>query len=551
MCNERRPAGSPLFLYIPADKDIGKEYSLEVQDVIDKINTSYNIDKVNKIWGENHEEKRKKIFWGNVLRIPLRVFLGFSIIYFSPFIINLPTIIKSPEKVDSVLWALIRTFFNSPYYIFDLRIGIIASIASLLLSLFVSVGKFADGAGGINGEARRAAYRQFARVVGYIVFCVFVIVFWHGLLAGYFQGVSYAPEFFGDWANGPGWGKQVVPPDIKLERYADMPLWILLFFAWFTLSSSLMLTYNERDILVKYASVLRRVKNASSLQDMSSELAYRIIYKENVNTKKGLSISGRADNNDMQDESDSSIADFNGFNSIFLRSREYIGFSVKGVAWAYFSGVEGVKIIVLWLVAVLVSLTFPSGRGGMFIVLVTLLFVSCLFSSISLNTRLFSEICKFNVSGLKSGRLKFFERCKFYGLTVFNVAMIWIVTSMISIYVVEVFIMEIAELFSGCCTSWDSYGDLPVFAFLLINLLFACFVAHLMNKEIRCIIRNIVDKRTYKYFSGEIEEMIEGNRGSDKGQNGVDCILTSYVYCLIKNISEIYSEYKYESESVG
>ena len=45
--------------------------------------------------------------------------------------------------------------------------------------------------------------------------------------------------------------------------------------------------------------------------------------------------------------------------------------------------------------------------------------------------------------------------------------------------------------------------------------------------------------------------MIEGNRGSEKGQNGVDCMLTSYVYCLIKNIGEIYSEYKYESESVG
>lgn len=524
---------------------------MKIQDVIDEVNEAQGIDEVNKVWGEKHEEKRKNIFWDNVIIIPLRVFIGFSLIYFSPLFVNFPNLIMSPGNMKYELIGMVRLFFNSPYYIFDLRLGIIASIASLLLSLFVSVGKFADSENGVNGEARRAAYRQFARIVGYVVFIVFVTVFWHGLLAGYLQGTSYAPAILGDWSNGPGWGKMIVSLDMNLARYADMPLWILLFFAWFTLSSSLMLTYNERDILVKYASVLRRVKNASSLQDMSSELAYRIIYKENVNTKKGLSILGRADNNDMQDESDSSIADFNGFNSIFRRSREYIGFSVKGVVWAYFSGVEGVKIIVLWLVAVLVSLTFPSGRGGVFIVLVTLLFVLCLFSSISLNTRLFSEIFKFNVSGLKSGRLKFFERCKFYGLTVFNVAMIWVITSMISIYVVEVFIMEIAELFSGCYTSWDSYGDLPVFAFLLINLLFACFVAHLMNKEIRCIIRNIVDKRTYKYFSGEIEEMIESNRGSEKGQNGVDCMLTSYVYCLIKNISEIYSEYKYESESVG
>ncbi len=524
---------------------------MKIQEVIDEVNEAQGIDEVNKVWGEKHEEKRKDIFWNNVIIIPLRVFVGFSLIYFSPLFVNFPNLIMSPDSMKYELIGMVRLFFNSPYYIFDLRIGIIASIASLLLSLFVSVGKFADGENGVNGEARRAAYRQFARIVGYIVFVVFVTVFWHGLLAGYLQGTSYAPAIFGDWSNGPGWGKMIVSLDMNLARYADMPLWILLFFAWFTLSSSLMLTYNERDILVKYASVLRRVKSASSLQDMPSKLAYRIIYKESVNTKKELSISGRTDSNDMQGESDSSIVNFNRFGSIFLRSREYIGFSVKGVAWAYFSGLEGVKIVVLWLIAVLVSLIFPSGRGGVFIVLVTLFFVLCLFASISLNTRLFSEIFKFNVSGLKSGRLKFFERCKFYGLTVFNVVMIWMMASMISIYIIEVFIAEMPELFTECCGLWDSYGDLPVFVFFLINLLFACSVVRLMNREVRCIIRNIVDKHTYKYFSGEIEEIIEGNRDSEKGQKGVDCILTAYVYCLIKNIGEIYSEYKYESESAG
>lgn len=524
---------------------------MKIQEVIDEVNEAQGIDEVNKVWGEEHEEKRKDIFWNNVIIIPMRVFVGFSLIYFSPLFVNFPNLIMSPDSMKYELIGMVRLFFNSPYYIFDLRIGIIASIASLLLSLFVSVGKFADGENGVNGEARRAAYRQFARIVGYIVFIVFVTVFWHGLLAGYLQGTSYAPAIFGEWSNGPGWGKMIVSLDMNLARYADMPLWILLFFAWFTLSSSLMLTYNERDILVKYASVLRRVKSASSLQDIPSKLAYRIIYKESVNTKKELSISGRTDSNDMQGESDSSIVNFNRFGSIFLRSREYIGFSVKGVAWAYFSGLEGVKIVVLWLIAVLVSLIFPSGRGGVFIVLVTLFFVLCLFASISLNTRLFSEIFKFNVSGLKSGRLKFFECCKFYGLTVFNVVMIWMMASMISIYIIEVFIAEMPELFTECCGLWDSYGDLPVFVFFLINLLFACSVVCLMNREVRCIIRNIVDKHTYKYFSGEIEEIIEGNRDSEKGQKGVDCILTAYVYCLIKNIGEIYSEYKYESESAG
>lgn len=524
---------------------------MKIQEVIDEVNESQGIDEVNKVWGEKHEEKRKNIFWDNVIIIPLRVFAGFSLMYFSPLFVNFPNLIMSPDNVKYELIGLVQLFFNSPYYIFDLRIGIIASIASLLLSLFVSVGKFADGENGVNGEARRAAYRQFARIVGYIVFIVFVTVFWHGLLAGYLQGTSYAPAIFGDWSNGPGWGKMIVSQDMNLARYADMPLWILLFFAWFTLSSSLMLTYNERDILVKYASVLRRVKSASNLQDMSSKLAYRIIYKESVNAENELPISGGTDNNGMQDESGSSIADFNGFDSIFLRSREYIGFSVKGVAWTYFSGVEGVKIVVLWLAVVLVSLTFPTGRGGVFIVLVTLFFALCLFASISLNTRLFSEICKFNISGVKSGRLKFFERCKFYGLMAFNVVMIWMMASMISIYVVKVFIMEISGLFAECCIAWDSYGDMPVFVFFLINLLFACFVVRLMNKEIRRIIRNIVDGHTYKYFSREIEEITEGDQDSKNGQKGVNCVLTAYVYCLIKNIGEIYSEYKYESESVG
>lgn len=191
---------------------------MKIQDVIDEVNKSQEIDKVNKVWGEKHEEKRKNIFWDNVITIPARTFIGVSLIYFAPLIVNLFILIMSPQNVKyETLW-MEQLFFNSPYYIFDLRIGIIASIASLLLSLFVSVGKFADGENGINGEARRAAYRQFARIVGYMVFIVFVAVFWHGLLSGYLQGTSYAPAIFGDWSNGPGWGKMIVPLDMNLAR---------------------------------------------------------------------------------------------------------------------------------------------------------------------------------------------------------------------------------------------------------------------------------------------------------------------------------------------
>jgi len=62
---------------------------MKIQDVIDEVNKSQEIDKVNKVWGEKHEEKRKNIFWDNVITIPARTFIGVSLIYFAPLIVNL------------------------------------------------------------------------------------------------------------------------------------------------------------------------------------------------------------------------------------------------------------------------------------------------------------------------------------------------------------------------------------------------------------------------------------------------------------------------------
>ena len=85
-------------------------------------------------------------------------------------------------------------------------------------------------------------YRNFAQIVGGFVSVVLILNFWHGFLAGYFQGSSYAPKIFDQLSHGSEWGKYIVPEDIDLSRYAEVPLWILLFFAWFTLASSYMLT---------------------------------------------------------------------------------------------------------------------------------------------------------------------------------------------------------------------------------------------------------------------------------------------------------------------
>mgnify|MGYP000903138309 CR=1 FL=1 len=523
---------------------------MEVQDVIDKVNTSYNIDKVNKIWGENHEEKRKEIFWGNVLRIPLRVFLGFSIMYFSPFIINLPTIIKSPEKVDSFLWTLIRAFFNSPYYIFDLRIGIIASIASLLLSLFVSVGKFADGADGINGEARRAAYRQFARVVGYIVFCVFVIVFWHGLLAGYLQGTSYAPAMLGDWSKGPGWGKIIVSSDINLERYADIPLWTLIFFAWFTLSSSLMLTYNENDILIKYASILQRVKNVSEVQGSSVELAYRIIDEECVGSKRELNFVNQRISVSEPYVSRSIGKAVYKFNRIVSRNRGYTGFDIKDAFWVYFSGVEWVKIIVPWLASLLFAQTMPRESGFIFIFFVTLLVVLCVYAGLSSGTYLFKEIYEFNVLNIKKGKQKIFEFFRFYFFRIFEGVLVWMLVSWISIYVIEAFVVEIAKLIEGQEIFWESHSGSAIFVFFAISLMIACLIIYYVNKTIRKSLSLALESFISDNYSNEMKMLLKDG-GESSPEDGVDYVLVTYIYCLVKNSGEIYSEYESGSDSSG
>lgn len=165
----------------------------KIQDVIDNVNNT---------WGEEHETKSKKIFWGNIIWRPLKVFSGISVIYLAGMIYYsilaaIPGVNPKQEMVQS--WGYV---FNVPYFLFDVRASMIISLASILLSLYVSVGKFADNDDSISGDAKRAVYRGFAKSVSGIIFAVFILNFWHGLFAGYFQGTSYAPEILGGWKMG-------------------------------------------------------------------------------------------------------------------------------------------------------------------------------------------------------------------------------------------------------------------------------------------------------------------------------------------------------------
>lgn len=329
------------------------------------------IDEVNEAWGEEHEEKRKKIFRENIFWKPLGVFRDVSLFYLFVTLVFLVFHMFNP-KFEGMPNIFSPTYvFNVPYYFFDVRSGIIASLASILLSLYVSVGKFADGAEGITGDARRAVYRNFARIVGSFVSVVLILNFWHGFLAGYFQGSSYAPNIFGPLSNSPEWGKYIVPENIDLSRYAEIPLWILLFFAWFTLASSYMLTFNEKDILVRNALTLRRLRKMFESENVKYNKLNQLIMRSIDDS--GL-VSGILDKKlkalkDYVDKLPES-SDYQGFRFVLPRGRYKKDKSVrKGLIW--------------WGVAIFLSILFlilVKALGGFLGDAILNLWASCVSS---------------------------------------------------------------------------------------------------------------------------------------------------------------------------
>ncbi len=282
---------------------------MKIQDVIDEVNNT---------WGEEHEEKRKKIFRENIVWKPLEAFFIVSGFYFCTTIFAWFSLITAPNEINDGAIFYLKLVFNIPYYLLDIRLGIIVSLASLLLSLYVSVGKFADGVEGAVGDARRAAYRHFAKYVSYIIFAIFVLNFWHALLSVYFQTPHYAPEFLGGMRVSPDWGNLVVPESINLSRYSEIPLWILLFFAWFTLASSRMLTYSEKDILVKKIYLLRRINNVSEGKDLLARHVYEVAAEE-INSKRIVPTLSSGRKNREQE----------GYANLFYWDYGYSGFRYK------------------------------------------------------------------------------------------------------------------------------------------------------------------------------------------------------------------------------
>lgn len=494
---------------------------IKIQDVIYEVNS---------IWGEEHEEKRKRILLDNTLKLPLYAFFVFSLIYFSVFIINFPSLISLSGNGDgSSIW-LVHEIFNIPYYLFDLRVGIISSIASLLLSLFVSVGKFADGETGLIGEARRAAYRKFARIVGYIVFAAFILSFWHGLWAGYFNGTSYAPEIFGAWRVGPGWGKLIVAEDVNLARYGEMPLWIMLFFAWFTLASCLMLTHNEKDILLQNMHYLQNIKNISSISFMSD--AYSIA-TDRINA-----------NNSVPQLSSKRKKTESSYHDLFVsKSTGYAGFNFSGeprvsgfMAWLSFA------VVYTFSFAFFLSDGFKDSQ-------------SVRSGAIAIFASLIIFVFEILFKGLSDSYLYFYIRRMQVKAAYESWAWLWawgkIVLNAVSIGVIRILLILIAFL------SWvdpKSQASFPQDLYAVFtsekSLCYWGFIAIFYIVKY-AIIRPIVIHR----FNHKLKNQSEKHLCADlpyvtrnwKKINSKEYLMIAYMYCTMLKINEYYSQYKDEN----
>lgn len=467
--------------------------------------------------------------------------------------------------LSGIYWInrVFEILFNIPYYLFDIRLGVITSIASLLLSLYVSVGKYADGLGGVTNDARRVAYRRFARWVGIIIFFVYVVNFWHGLLAGYFQGglsISYPFKY---WAEAPEWGRDIVPGDVNLSRYGEMPLWVLLFFAWFTLASSFMLTYNEKDALIRNLFVLDginrlmgRAGNGPSGEYVLAQAAYNLDKDANAATveKYGRKLLPVYDYIGFKfDTSIDGVSTDSGFKNKLMGWMEsfinYLGDNSGAVKrWRILTFIAYLSLVFLPIIRVCISLFLIGGVNifsGIYFAMVVIMIVYVLVLTrgsrfIPYFIVLVYIFQNLKVEGwcatFKNYITEFINYLKLCSLSSFNAFLIALIPTAV------------------VCSSVASYykNDEGVFLASLgdgVSLLcYIIFVYGLPFSYMFLVQKPMLEDKIVKYSQDSLGELIERMRENNSGEvDGLNYLAVAYIYCLMRDVDELYSEYEIEA----
>ena len=534
-----------------------KEESRKIQDVINKANV---------VWNNDHKENQKNIFVQNIIKYPLNYFLFTSILYLFPVFLYL--FLQWRISVDGgdlpgIYWInrAIEILFNIPYYLFDIRLGVITSIASLLLSLYVSVGKYADGLGGVTNDARRVVYRRFARWVGMIIFSVYVVNFWHGLLAGYFQGglsISYPVKY---WAEAPGWGRDIVPGDVNLSRYGEMPLWVLLFFAWFTLASSFMLTYSEKDALIRNLFVLDGLNRLRGCEGEGLAGEYILAQAAyNLDKDSGVTAVGKYGRKllpvydyigfkfdaSTDGSSKNKLDRLMGWVESFVN---YLGDNSGAVKrWRILTFVAYLSLVFLPIIWVCISL-FLRGLGNIFswlyfamvgimIVYVVMLirksrFIPYFIVMVYIFQNLKVEGWCATFKNYITESINYLKLCSSSSFNMFLIAFIptaVVCSSVISYYKNDerVFLASLDDGASLLCYIVFSYG-LPFSYMFLVQ-------------------KPMLEDKIVKYSQDSLGELIERMRKKSSGEvDGLNYLAVAYIYCLMRDVDELYSEYEIEA----
>lgn len=531
--------------------------SRKIQDVINKANV---------VWNNDHKENQKNIFMRNIIKYPLNYFFFNSILYLCP--VFLYVFLQWMSSVDGgdlsgIYWIkrVIEILFNIPYYLFDIRLGVITSIASLLLSLYVSVGKYADGLGGVTNDARRVVYRRFARWVGIIIFLVYVVNFWHGLLAGYFQGglsISYPFKY---WVEAPVWGRDIVPGDINLSRYGEMPLWVLLFFAWFTLASSFMLTYSEKDALIRNLFVLDGINRLRGREGESLAGEYILAQAAyNLDKDSGVTALGKYGRKllpvydyigfkfDASTDSSSKnrLDRLKGWVESFV---DYLGDNSGAVKrWHILTFVAYLSLVFLPIMWVCISLFLRGGGnifswlyfvavGTMVVYVVVLIRKSRFIPYFIVLVYVFQNL---KVEGwratLKNYITESINYLKLCSSSSFNVFLIALMPTALVCLSVTLYCKN-----DGCAFLASLDDSVSLLCYII-------FVYGLPFSYMFLVQKPILEDKIVKYSQDSLGELIERMRENNSGEvDGLNYLAVAYIYCLMRDVDELYSEYEIEA----
>ena len=304
----------------------------------------------------------------------------------------------------------------------------------------------------------------------------------------------------------------------------------MLFFAWFTLASCLMLTHNEKDILLQNMHYLQNIKNISSISFMSD--AYSIA-TDRINA-----------NNSVPQLSSKHKKTESSYHDLFVsKSTGYAGFK--------FSGEPCVFSFIVWLsfaVIYIFSFTFFLGNRfndnqsvrpeviAIFASIIIFVF-EMLFKGLS-DSYLYFYICRMQINSAYESCARIWAWAKF-------------ILNSVSIGIIRILLLLIAFLSWVDPKNQVSFSE-DVYAVFTSekSLCYWVFIAIFYVVKY-AIIRPLVIRRFNRKLKNQSEKYLCADlpyvTRNWKKIKSKEYLMIAYMYCTMLKINEYYSQYKDEN----